>query len=108
MIDPLAELRARFVARTIKRVAALRTAIERVAVDADAPAQIVDLAHQLAGSAGTFGYTALSHAAATLEVIARQRCSSSAHGGTELLGQTFSEIESCTLTLTTPSPPAMA
>ena len=98
MIDPLADLRARFTTRTMERVAALRVAIERVAVDSDASAQIVDLAHQIAGSAGTFGHAALSQAAATLEAIARQRCSSSPQTDRELLRQTFLEIELCTPT----------
>lgn len=79
--DPLADLRARFISRSRERVAKLRTLIdaaaeERVRVspsaathEADAtPAEaILRLAHQLAGAAGTFGYTAMSRAAAELE-----------------------------------------
>jgi HPt (histidine-containing phosphotransfer) domain-containing protein len=103
MLDPLADLRARFAARTIERVGALRTAIERVAVDHDALARIVELAHQLAGSAGTFGHTDLSRAAATLEAIARQRCSSSALTDRDTLERALSEIESCAARLASPS-----
>jgi len=99
MLDPLADLRARFAARTIERVAALRTAIERVGVDPDAPARIVDLAHQLAGSAGTFGHPALSEAAATLEAIARRQCGCAAAPDGDVLKQPWSKIESCSANL---------
>lgn len=99
MLDPLADLRARFAARTIERVGALRTAIECVTIDPDALARIVNLAHQLAGSAGTFGHAPLSQKAATLEAIARQRCNSSAPPDRDVLEQALSEIESRTATL---------
>jgi HPt (histidine-containing phosphotransfer) domain-containing protein len=102
MLDPLADLRARFVARTRERVAALGRAIEHIAADPGAPATIVDLTHQLAGSAGTFGYTALSEAAATLEGVARQRCSPTARPDGKTLEEAFSRIESCTASLAVP------
>lgn len=79
--DPLVELRARFIGRSRERVASLRALLDAAAaecIDASAradesepdvvPAEaIVRLAHQLAGAAGTFGYTAMSEAAAALE-----------------------------------------
>jgi HPt (histidine-containing phosphotransfer) domain-containing protein len=66
--DPLAELRGRFFERSRQRVATLRAAL---AADRPSVATIAPLAHQLAGSAGTFGYAALGRAAATLEDVAR-------------------------------------
>lgn len=67
-MDPLADLRGRFIERSRQRVAMLRAALsgERPSVETIAP-----LAHQIAGSAGTFGYAALGRAAATLEDVAR-------------------------------------
>jgi len=79
--DPLADLRARFIERSRERVASLRQLIDTAVEDrvggfpsadtheADAtPAEaITRLAHQLAGAAGTFGYPAMSRAAAALE-----------------------------------------
>ena len=108
MLDPLADLRARFAVRTIERVGALRTAVEQVAVHPSALAQIVDLAHQLAGSAGTFGHPLLSQAAATLEAVARQRCDSPAPPDAGVLKQHLSQIESCAATLAAPSRLSMA
>ena len=80
-IDPLADLRARFIDRSRERVATLRALIDAGAESrpaaADAPHDcppaeaIARLAHQLAGAAGTFGYAALSEAAAALEDHAR-------------------------------------
>jgi HPt (histidine-containing phosphotransfer) domain-containing protein len=66
-LDPLADLRGRFVERSRQRIAMLR------AVLAGDPSveTIAPLAHQIAGSAGTFGYAALGRAAATLEDVAR-------------------------------------
>lgn len=108
MLDPLADLRARFAARTMERIAALRRTIEQLPSDPGAPAKIVDLAHQLAGSAGTFGYPALSQAAATLEAIARRQCGSSTPPSSDMLEQPLSEIESCTATLAASSRPSIA
>lgn len=79
--DPLVELRARFIARSRERVTSLRALLDAATeerIDASArsddnepdatPAEaIVRLAHQLAGAAGTFGYAAMSEAAAALE-----------------------------------------
>jgi len=80
-IDPLADLRARFIARSRERVQSLRGLIDAApdqrARDAagsaaePAAAAIARLAHQLAGAAGTFGYAALGEAAAILEDRAR-------------------------------------
>jgi HPt (histidine-containing phosphotransfer) domain-containing protein len=67
-LDPLADLRSRFIERSLQRVAMLRAAL---AGDRPSVATIAPLAHQLAGSAGTFGYAALGRAAATLEDVAR-------------------------------------
>ncbi len=67
-VDPLADLRRRFVDRSRQRIKALGDAL---AVDAPDIEAIAPLAHQLAGSAGTFGYAALSRAAATLEDAVR-------------------------------------
>jgi HPt (histidine-containing phosphotransfer) domain-containing protein len=67
-LDPLADLRGRFIERSLQRVAMLRAAL---AGDRPSVAMIAPLAHQLAGSAGTFGYAALGRAAATLEDVAR-------------------------------------
>jgi HPt (histidine-containing phosphotransfer) domain-containing protein len=73
--DALADLRGRFIERSLQRVAMLRATLagDRPSVDAIAP-----LAHQLAGNAGTFGYAALGRAAATLEDVARAAGSTSA------------------------------
>lgn len=78
--DPLADLRARFVTRSRDRVTRLRALIDAAArggaeppsidhaATGSTPAEaIIGLAHQLAGAAGTFGYQALSKAAAALE-----------------------------------------
>lgn len=62
--DPLADLRQRFVERTRSRVDRLRQAFS---VEAPDIRLIAPLAHQLAGSAGTFGYARLGRAAAALE-----------------------------------------
>jgi chemotaxis protein histidine kinase CheA len=76
--DPLADLRARWIARSRERVVNLRTIVDAlVAMDGSTTADsaaldaIARIAHQLAGSAGTFGYAGLSEAAATLEDHAR-------------------------------------
>ena len=79
--DLLADLRARFIARSRERVRSLRILIDagpgqQARHDAgteEVPAAtaIARLAHQLAGAAGTFGYAALGEAAATLEDRAR-------------------------------------
>ena len=73
-VDPLADLRRRFVDRSRLRIAALDAAL---ADDEPSVETIAPLAHQLAGSAGTFGYAALSRAAATLEDAVR--CAGAAH-----------------------------
>lgn len=65
--DPLADLRRRFVERARLRLAELDAAL---AGPATARA-VAAVAHQLAGSAGTFGYGALSRAAAALEDAVR-------------------------------------
>ena len=80
-IDPLADLRARFIARSQERVASLRALLDAGAepgpsvgcASGDCPLAeaIARLAHQLAGAAGTFGHAALSEAAAALEDHAR-------------------------------------
>lgn len=66
--DPLAALRERFRSRTRQRLAALHEALEQ---QPPSLATVAAVAHQLAGSAGTFGYRALSEAAAALEDAAR-------------------------------------
>jgi HPt (histidine-containing phosphotransfer) domain-containing protein len=78
-IDPLADLRARWIARSRERVANLRTIVDDLVAmgngatnESAALESIARLAHQLAGSAGTFGYCRLSEAAATLEDHARK------------------------------------
>lgn len=63
-LDPLADLRHRFVERSRMRIAALADAL---AGDEPDLVSMASLAHQLAGSAGTFGYAALGRAAAALE-----------------------------------------
>lgn len=93
MLDPLADLRTRFAARTLERIEALRGAIDRVGVDAEAPARIVELAHQLAGSAGTFGYAALSQAAASLEAVARLQRNGEEPANGDLLLQPFASLQ---------------
>ena len=79
-LDPLYDLRARFIHRSQERVASLRaliapsddsrmptsTAARTGAVPTPAQA-ILRLAHQLAGAAGTFGYAAVSESASALE-----------------------------------------
>jgi HPt (histidine-containing phosphotransfer) domain-containing protein len=62
--DPLADLRRCFVERTRSRVELLRQALAATAPTVES---IAPLAHQLAGSAGTFGYARLGRAAAALE-----------------------------------------
>lgn len=79
--DTLADLRARFIARSRERVQSLRILIDAGpgqhprhdagSEEVPAAAAIVRLAHQLAGAAGTFGYAALGEAAAALEDRAR-------------------------------------
>lgn len=69
-IDPLADLRARFVARSCDRLGELAAIVAEPAVDATALERLVRLAHQLAGSAGTFGCCELGRAAARLEEMA--------------------------------------
>ncbi|MCB1993683.1 MAG: Hpt domain-containing protein [Geminicoccaceae bacterium] len=72
--DPLAELRARFAARTQERLAAILDLVAGWRAGT-ANAQLDELrreAHQLAGSAGTFGFAALAEAAASLEAVAEQ------------------------------------
>jgi HPt (histidine-containing phosphotransfer) domain-containing protein len=79
--DPLADLRARFIARSRERVQSLRILIDAAPAqharhdagteETSTAAAIARLAHQLAGAAGTFGYVALGQAAATLEDRAR-------------------------------------
>jgi HPt (histidine-containing phosphotransfer) domain-containing protein len=93
MTDPLAELRSRFVARTKDRVAALRAAVDREPNDEEAASMIASLAHQIAGTAGTFGYPALGRAAAALEDAADSRDGSSAAARCELLHARFSAVE---------------
>lgn len=83
--DPLLDLRTRFVERCRERVASLRGLVDTGAAANVAPSPsagagtadptparaIARLAHQLAGAAGTFGYPAMSEAAAALEERAR-------------------------------------
>ncbi len=72
--DPLAELRARFAARTRERVAAMQALVAGWRAGR-ASGPLDDLrrqAHQLAGSAGTFGFAALAEAAASLEAAAER------------------------------------
>ena len=72
--DPLAELRSRFAARTQERLAAIHELVAEWRAGA-ASGQLDELrraAHQLAGSAGTFGFAALAEAAASLEAVAEQ------------------------------------
>lgn len=69
--DPLADLRRRFVARTQERLAELSGLVGAAEPEAAASDRLVRLAHQLAGSAGTFGCTELGRAAAALEDVAR-------------------------------------
>lgn len=79
--DALADLRARFIARSRERVQNLRSLIDAAPAhparhgagtkEVSAAAAIARLAHQLAGAAGTFGYAALGEAAAALEDRAR-------------------------------------
>jgi HPt (histidine-containing phosphotransfer) domain-containing protein len=66
--DPLADLRVRFLSRTRERLLTLR---EAIAAEPPALTVIGELAHQLAGSAGTFGYAALGRAAASLDSQAK-------------------------------------
>ena len=80
-LDPLADLRRRFVDRSRLRLAALNDAL---ASDAPGVEAIASLAHQLAGSAGTFGYSALSRTAAALEDAVR--AASRAHAGIDPSG----------------------
>lgn len=72
--DPLTELRARFAARTQERLASIHTLATEWRLTR-AGGQLDELrreAHQLAGSAGTFGFLDLAVAAASLEVAAEQ------------------------------------
>jgi HPt (histidine-containing phosphotransfer) domain-containing protein len=82
--DPLADLRARFVSRTRERLVALR---EAIAAEPPALVAIGELAHQLAGSAGMFGYAALGRAAAALDVLVRQAGGAAAPGRAALGAQ---------------------
>lgn len=72
--DPLAELRARFAARTQERLANIHELVaEWQAGTANGKLdELRRAAHQLAGSAGTFGFVALAQAAASLEAVAEQ------------------------------------
>lgn len=63
MTDPLAALRARFRDRAI----ADREALERLARGDLASAELRRLVHNLAGTAGTFGYRSLSQAAMEID-----------------------------------------
>lgn len=70
----MAELRARFAARTQERLAAIHELVAGWRAGS-ANEYLDDLrrhAHQLAGSAGTFGFVALAEAAASLEAVAEQ------------------------------------
>lgn len=72
--DPLTELRARFAARTQERLANIH-ALATDWQNMRASGQLDELrreAHQLAGSAGTFGFLDLAEAAASLEAAAEQ------------------------------------
>ncbi|MFN3932130.1 MAG: Hpt domain-containing protein [Brevundimonas sp.] len=63
MTDPLAALRERFRARTV----ADRVELERLAGGDPTGEDLRRLVHNLAGAAGTFGYGALSQAAAEID-----------------------------------------
>lgn len=63
MTDPLAPLRDRFRARA----AADRADLEALARGDPSSAELRRLVHNLAGSAGTFGYDALSQAAIEID-----------------------------------------
>ena len=87
--DPLADLRCRFIDRSRERVARLRALLEEATRRHGPPGDVAPglacadaiarLAHQLAGAAGTFGYAAVSEAAAALED--RARAAAEAVGG---------------------------
>lgn len=72
--DPLAELSVRFITRTQERLAAINELVAGWRAG-KAKGQLEELrraAHQLAGTAGTFGFVALAQAAASLEAVAEQ------------------------------------
>lgn len=90
LVDPLADLRVRFLDRSRQRVAMLGEALASEPPRIDTIAQ---LAHQIAGSAGTFGYPALSRAAATLEATARTADESSAPANRNALRLLLHDLE---------------
>ncbi len=98
--DPLADLRARWIARSRERVANLRTIVDALVAmdgsttdDSAALDAIARIAHQLAGSAGTFGYGGLSEAAATLEDHARVTSGNAATVAPTLLVPVLATLE---------------
>jgi len=66
-VDPLADLRRRFLARSRQRLDELTAIVAAPTLGPPALERLVRLAHQLAGSAGTFGCAELGRAAARLE-----------------------------------------
>ncbi len=73
-LDPLAELRERFAARTQDRLACIHELATawRAGRGSGQLDELRREAHQLAGSAGTFGFLALAETAAALEAAAEQ------------------------------------
>lgn len=63
MTDPLAALRAKFRARSATDLVRLRVLVQGDPASAD----LRHLVHSLAGAAGTFGFPALSEAAALID-----------------------------------------
>ncbi len=64
--DPMAPLRARYVARTAAEMLELMTFVAEDRLDSDRARQLI---HGLAGSGATFGFPAISDAAQPLDGI---------------------------------------
>ena len=65
----LAGVRARFATRLVERIDALKAAVDRAKQPDGSPKEAMDLAHRLAGTAGSFGYCDAGDAAAALETL---------------------------------------
>lgn len=93
--DPLADLRRRFVERARLRLAELDAAL----TGPGTARTVAAVAHQLAGSAGTFGYGALSRAAAALEDAVRVGWPADARIEPALLGRQVAALRAAVAAL---------
>jgi chemotaxis protein histidine kinase CheA len=70
MADPFRALRQEYLEGARRRMDELRQLVEAALTDPSAVARIRMLAHNLRGSGGFYGFTAISEAAAELEELA--------------------------------------